>query len=752
MHEILPLIPEGASTIANNLHVINENNQWTYYHGYFPVFFHRSDDKCSFRMITSSLIISGACRNCDIMRVFNVSKRSVIRNCKKYQEHGATAFFPNIKKKTRKKVVLTQSKLDYASELLSSGYSRSEVAEKLGVKYSTLNKAINYGRIKIIKVINPQKTEILDKSTRSLVDYDARNGIGVACTRTTERCWASSGLLNVAESCFEHCHDVSCGGVLIALPALIVSGLYYKIDECFREFNGYYSVTHVMTLLAFMALCRIKTVEQLRWQSPGELGKLLGLDRIPEVKCLREKLTVLSEEGEAKKWGELLSRKWMDDYTELSGVLYVDGHVRLYGGKEKLPKQYVSRERLCLRGMMDFWVNDMIGQPFFVIRTIVNPGMLQILRNDIVPRLLKEVPNQPTEQMLATNPSLHRFIIVFDREGYSPKFFKDMWQQHRIACMTYNKYPGKDWSETEFKEEPIKLINGETTPMKIAERGRLIGKGKDKVWVKEIRKLTKNNHQTSIITTAYSLASTTIAPVMFARWCQENFFNYMMQHFAIDLLSEYRKEPVLVTEKIISPEKRKLDKQINSLNGQLKSHKIKFANLTLPSTKNNHQSNHEKWQNTKLELVEEITIITNKLTYLKNKRKKTEKYIKVKDLPPDKIFQQPATNKKHLLDTIKMISYRAETAIASSIAKECGSLATARAILRDVFTSEADLIPDEKNKILTIRLHNLSTYALDQKLDKLLILLNDANVKYPGTNLTLHYTRIGANRKIGKFP
>jgi hypothetical protein len=40
-------------------------------------------------------------------------------------------------------------------------------------------------------------------------------------------------------------------------------------------------------------------------------------------------------------------------------------------------------------------------------------------------------------------------------------------------------------------------------------------------------------------------------------------------------------------------------------------------------------------------------------------------------------------------------------------------------------------------------MHNLSTHALDRKMDKLLIFLNDANVKYPGTNLTLRYTRIG---------
>jgi len=44
-----------------------------------------------------------------------------------------------------------------------------------------------------------------------------------------------------------------------------------------------YTTLQVVTLLAYMALCRIKTVEQLQYESPGELGKLMGLDRVPEA-------------------------------------------------------------------------------------------------------------------------------------------------------------------------------------------------------------------------------------------------------------------------------------------------------------------------------------------------------------------------------------------------------------------------------------------------------------------------------------
>ena len=740
MDELLPLIPECASQISNNLSVIQENERWIYFHCCFPVFSHAATDNRAFRMISSSFIITGICRNIDIENTFHVSKRSIIRNCEKYRTHGSDGFFNNRGKGKRKGQVLTSEKIKRAEELLSSEFSRSETALKIGVGYSTLCKAVQDGRIKFLQ---PSENHCTDKSSRSLTDHEAGDVLGVACTRVIERTLAAFGVLGAAESHFERCNDVTNGGLLAALPVLAANGLYHKVDECFGNFKGYYSVVHVITLLAFMALCRIKTVEKLRWQPPGELGKLFGLDRIPKVKCLRKKLSILSKNGAAEKWGEHLSRKWMEERPDLAGVLYIDGHVRLYGGKEKLPKQFVSRERLCLRGVMDFWVNDMFGQPFFVVRTTVNPGMLEVLKNDIVPRLIAEVPNQPTEEMLEANPYLHRFIIVFDREGYSPEFFKDVWVEHRIACMTYHKYPKDDWEEAEFKEVSVNLISGEKTSMKLAERGSFIGDKKKGLWVREIRKLTDSKHQTSIVTTAFSLLNMTIAILMFARWCQENFFNYMMKHFAIDLLSDYLKEEVPGTEKVISPKWRSLEKKINSLNGKLKTRKSRFAGFTLHPRVERNTKKYREWEKTKIGLVEEITMLEAELIVYREEQKSLDKYIKVSDLSEEDSFKALSPDKKHLVDTVKMIAYRTETAMAALVYEKCKSFEQARALLRDVFASEADLIPDKVNKVLVVRLHNLSTRALDKTLDHLLKILNEAKMKYPGTNMILCYQRLG---------
>ncbi len=439
----------------------------------------------------------------------------------------------------------------------------------------------------------------------------------------------------------------------------------------------------------------------------------------------------------------------MEENPDLSGALYIDGHVRLYGGKEKIPKQYVSRERLCLRGMMDFWVNDMLGQPFFVVRKDINPGMISTLREDIVPKLLRDIPNQPSEEELKNNPYLHRFILIFDREGYSPVFFKEMWNEHRIACMTYHKYPKKDWDEDCFEKKSIKLISGETVTMKVAEQGSFIGTKKDGIWVKEVRKLTDSGHQTSIVSTGYTLNFITIAVLMFARWCQENFFNYMMQHFAIDILAGYDKKNVSDTDKVISRKWRQLEKEKNSLNGKLKTKKARFASLTLNPMNDNNTKKYEKWETAKVKLVEEIGILTVKLDVVKEKQETTEKHVAISELPEKEQFKVMDSTKKNLIDVIKMIAYRAETAMASIITNENSSFSDARSLLQTLFVTSADLIPDYNENILNVQIHNLSTRALDLKLDKLIVHLNKSKMKYPGSDMILYYSRVGEKSKMG---
>lgn len=497
---LLPLIPDGATRISDRISVVQENQQWTYFCGVAPVFQHAQDDRRSFRMFTAQLVCQGICRQIDIIRAFGVSANSVRRSVEKYEQEGISGFFQP--RKARGPTVMTDEVITQAEQLLSQGRSRREVAEQLGVRYDTLRKAINQGRLRELPAADVSPASASDKSQRS--DSDATAQMGVACTRPEERVLAAMGMLQGAPTRFEECRDVSFGGVLCALPALIANGLFAHLQKSFPSLGGYYTTLHVMTLLAYMALCRIKTVEQLQYEAPGELGKLMGLDRVPEVRCLRNKLSQLSVDDAPDEWAGLLSQQWLEADPQRAGTLYVDGHVRLYHGRQtELPRRYVSRQRLCLRGTTDYWVNDALGQPFFAVERPIDHGLLEALKSDIVPRLLKDVPHQPSEEELESDPHRCRFVIVFDREGYSPAFFKEMWQRHRIACITYHKFPKETWPEEEFSQTQVTLPRGEAVSLKLAERGSWIGDKKNGLWVREVRKLNASGHQTSLISSAY---------------------------------------------------------------------------------------------------------------------------------------------------------------------------------------------------------------------------------------------------------
>jgi hypothetical protein len=747
---LLPLIADGATQIGGAFSVARENGQWIYFCGTQPVFQHPEGERRSFRMFTAQLVCHGACRQVDIVRTFGVSKNSVIRSVAKYRAGGANAFYEP--RATRGPSVITPAVTTQAQQLLGAGRSPAEVAAQLGLKLETLRKAIQQGRLTKPCPLQPEVSAAekapvppppaaTDKSTRAVEDAMAE--MGTACTRPDERILAAFGFLNGASTRFETCRDVSFGGVLCALPALAENGLFRHINDCLAQLPGYYSTLHVIVLLAHMALCRIKAVEQLQYQPPGELGKLMGLDRVPEVRCLRRKLAALSVADGPKKWAGLLSRDWLEAAPELAGALYVDGHVRLdHGSQTTLPKRYVSRQRLCLRGTTDYWVNDVLGQPFFAVDRPIDHGLLEALRSDIVPRLLKDVPSQPTAEELKADRYRARFVILFDREGYSPEFFKEMWQTHRIACITYHKYPQDDWPTDEFAEIETTLPGGEQVQLQLAERGIWIGSQKSGLWVREVRKLTASGHQVSLISTAFGEPALEDAARLFSRWSQENFFRYMMEHYAIDLLNEYRTEEIPETKRpVVNPKWRELDRKKRSVRSKLTQRQARFAALTLhPESDVSAQA---QWEKRKAELVEEIEQLEHELMGVNSKLKTTPSHLEWGQLPESEKFQRLAPSRKQLVDTVKMIAYRAETALASIVREALARTEDARSLLCDLFRSEADLLPDVEQRVLRVHVHPMTNPRANRAIAHLLEHLNAAEFTYPGTSLQLVYAIAG---------
>ena len=513
-------------------------------------------------------------------------------------------------------------------------------------------------------------------------------------------------------------------------------GLLRHTRQFYQLPKGFYGIESIFLLLALMALARIESIEQLRYGAPGEWGNLLGLDRIPEVRCLRQKLDLLCRrQGRAAEWNAALAEEWITALPEGEMLFYADGHVRIYHGElTALPRHYVARQRLCLRATTDYWINAMDGQPFLYVNQAVDPGLIATLRTHLVPWLETHAPvSEAHRKRMAEDPRQPRFTLIFDREGYSPTLFSEL-QQQRIAVVTYHKFPGEDWPATEFTARPVALPGGETITLRLAERMTRLSNGLE---VREVRKQTESGKQVPILSTNQVLDSERLAVVMFARWTQENFFRYMREHFGLDDLIEYGTTPVPETVLVVNPAWRELDAAIRSDAAQLQRCSAQFGSLSLPGTLEPAQV--ARYETAKATLQEKIENLKKKLEELKSKRKQTQRHIPVKDLPEGSRFERLRPERKQFIDTIKMIGYRAETSMAGVLRDKLARADDARALIRQVYQCEADLLPNLQAKTLTVRLHHLAQNIHDEAVRHLCAELTATETVFPGSDLRLIY-------------
>jgi transposase len=235
------------------------------------------------------------------------------------------------------------------------------------------------------------------------LDHDPSN-------RQGDRFLARQGLLADAVPLFADAEHLPRAGVLLAVPVLIDHQVLPVFEQVYESLHpSFYGLRTLVVTLILMALLRIKRPENLKEYAPDDLGRLLGLDRAPEVKTVRRKLTELAARTQGKRLLDALARQRIAQQEEALAFLYVDGHVREYHGQEPLAKAKKPQSAVAKPAATDFWVNDADGVPLLVVTNPMNAALTQVL----LP-ILRDVK--------ALVPSEQRITVLFDRGGFSPKF------------------------------------------------------------------------------------------------------------------------------------------------------------------------------------------------------------------------------------------------------------------------------------------------------------------------------------------
>ena len=539
--------------------------------------------------------------------------------------------------------------------------------------------------------------------------------------RSMDRLLAAIGLLDDALPVFAPTRSLPRAGVLLAIPALVASGLLSTAEKIYGSLGpAFYGLRTTLVAYVLLALLRIPRPETLKEYPPGELGRIVGLDRMPEMKTLRRKLSRLASLKGSYRLGREVARQRIAKRGKVLGFLYIDGHVRAYHGKHKVPKAYVTRMHLAVPATTDYWVNDQRGDPLFVVTADANAAMTRMLT-----AVIREV-----RELLG--PRRHS-TVVFDRGGWSPKLFQELLAMG-FDILTYRKGRTRHIAEKRFTRHKAKL---DGWPVEYLLHDQPVRFLKGKLRLRQVTRLTETGHQTPIVTSRWDLRAIVVAHRMFERWRQENFFKYLREEYLIDALADYQVEPDDPTRSIPNPARKAAVQEVYAARVHLRKLRESYGTTAIDYI-HGSTSTDPDFEIAEEKIRMEIDKATNHIKKLKARRDSLPARVTVADAQKGQEMVKLSTERKHLTNVLKMVAYQTESDLVELIRPHYSRVEDeGRTFIQMALQDTADIEPAENQ--LQITLAPLSSPHRSRVLEALCETLNKTNTLFPGTRLQMRY-------------
>jgi len=546
-----------------------------------------------------------------------------------------------------------------------------------------------------------------------------------------DRLLAYMGVLDDAAPLFRDGVAVPRAGVLLALPAIESSGVVEIAREVYGSIGpAFYGLRTTVVALVFMALLRIKRPEALKEHSPPDLGRLLGLDRAPEMKTLRRKLTRLASFRRATDFGRKLAHRRVRDFSDAMGFLYIDGHVRAYHGKRTIPKAHLARMRIAMPGTTDYWINDTGGEPLFVVTAEANAGLAKML-----PPLCEEIRALVGER---------RVTIVFDRGGWSPKLFQTLIGQG-FDILTYRKGKSRKVPKRFFAEHKA-VIDGREVHYQLADQGiRLLG---GRLRMRQVTRLS-DDHQTQIVTSRRDLSTIEVAFRMFERWRQENFFKYLREEYALDALVDHRTDPADPEREVPNPVWNDLDAKLRKARDEVLALSARYGIEALVNREGKRPTMRGfKIANAKI--ARPVVEAFQRYADLEAKRAKVPRRVPVDNVVDGDVVKL-ATERKHLSNVLKMVAYQAESDLVRRITPHYRRADDeGRTLVQAALAAAGDIQVTDTE--IRVTLAPLSSAHRTAALAALCAELDARGVRFPGSRLRVRYAVAGPKPDSSRGP
>lgn len=705
-----------------------------------------------------SLVEQGCASQRAVAAAFGCSERTVRRHQRRFEDGGLTALgrpwgYP----RGRPRLPETRHKL--VDRLKAEGKSNRQIARQLGVSDKAIRKVLRRlgwkahqpeqlslladgadPKLSGVGIAEPGKTtELPESQDKNAVlpvpnsadpklsdpDTEADQSVWTVSfdsdpgDRQVDRLLAALGLLDDAAPLFRTAAGVPHAGVLLAIPALVESGVIDIARDVYGSIGpAFYGLRTTVVTLLLMALMRIKRPEGLKEHSPEGLGRLLGLDRAPEVKTVRRKLSRLAAYGRATEFGRALAERRVQSRGYAMGFLYVDGHVRAYHGKRDLPKAYVARRHLAMPATTDYWVNDAEGEPLFMVTCEANKQLMTML-----PVVLAEV------RFLLGD---RRVTVVFDRGGWSLRLFQKLLADG-FDLLTYRKGKYRRVARKHFSLHEG-TINGRSLRYTLAEREvRFLNQA---LRLRQVTRLADDGHQVGIITSRRDLSALEVVYRLTERWRQENFFKYLRIEYALDALVDYGTERADEQRTVPNPKRRKLHAEIRKAYAELNQLAASYGVAALTNretvrrTMRGFKVANAPLSKAIIERMERTMALEKRLATIPTR-------VPVQQVARGEVIKL-SVERKHLTDLLKMVAYQCECDLFRLIephyrrAEDEG-----RALIRSALATSGDIKISQHH--LHVSLHPLSSPHRTKALSTICERLNETPIRFPGSNLLLRF-------------
>jgi transposase-like protein len=731
----LPLLPGDAAEIAPGVGMVAgpDGSGVMWVHG-LATFAWDAGDEAGRRLAAVQLWKLKAATQAQVAEAFGVIPVSVWRWERALAAGGVAGLVPD-RKGPRRASKLTPAVVARIRELDGQGLGKAGIAAAAGVSESSVRSALRQagagggdgpgGSAAGGQAAAGRETADGQQDTLPVLpDPVARDG---------ERALARFGLPGEgAAPVFTPGARYPLAGLLLALPALAGTGLL----ECARATygrvrNGFYGLEVMLVVLVFLALLREPRAEGATRVSPAALGRVLGLDRAPEVKTTRRKLAGLAAAGKAADLIMALARHHAAARPAAPGFLYADGHARAYFGTRQVQKMHVARLKFPGPATEETWVTDAAGDPVFMVVAEPSQSLAGQLRA-LLPQL-RQVAGEG-----------RRVTVCFDRGGWSPALFADI-TGAGFDLLTYRNGPAADLPGPAFTTITCTDDRGRSHEYELADTtvALEITEGPRKGQTVSLRQVTRREpasrgaiRQVRTLTSRTDLPAGEVCWRMSSRWREENYFRYARTHFALDALDSCAAVPDDPDRLVPSPAKKAAAARVRRAEAAIGAAEAgrDASLLELRSPAPGHAALLTNQQVN--ELNAPVRAAYDELETAEAAAAATPARVRLGDLAPDMVRLDAET--KQITHAIRMAAYNTETILARALDGHYARAGDeAYALIREALTTSGDICPG--NGELLVRLDPLTAPRRTQALAALCEQLNQAGCIYPGTDLLLRY-------------